>query len=169
MQVTADRIEKLDELVGQYIEKDKTISNVEIVRLTAPGENYGGTILKVDFVLKDKNGATAPLSIVAKLIPEKEFFQKIFRINVTFKLEAAFYSTIIPTLLDFQREQGVPNLIDIFPKFYGARFNLDNGDEVDGNAVLLLENLHSSGKCYTFFKLSKMLYISIWLFNQSCT
>nr|CAI5861547.1 unnamed protein product [Callosobruchus analis] len=36
-------------------------------------------------------------------------------------------------------------MYDFFPKFYGARKNLDGSDTVDENAVLLLENLTASG------------------------
>lgn len=146
MEVKSDKIEKLEDLVTQYIDKDKKIKKSEIKRLTAPGENFGSLMLKVDLLLQDNHGETEPLSIVAKLIPDTEFFQKIFNVQVTFKLEAAFYDIIVPTLQQFQRDQGIQNVITFFPKFYGSRKNLNGGDNVDGNAVLLLENLTVSGK-----------------------
>lgn len=146
MEVQLEKIYQLDELLSQYIDKDKKIVETKIARLTAPGENFGSTILKVDLVLADNHGESEPLSIVAKLIPENEFFQKIFNIQVTFKMESAFYEVIVPTLQQFQKEQAVKDVIDFFPKYYGSRENLNGSDKVDGNAVLLLENLKISGK-----------------------
>lgn len=150
MDVNADEIANLEELVGPYIRKDKKIVETRISRLTAPGENYGSTILKVDLILRDYSGKTEPLSIVAKKIPEQEFFQNLFNVQVTFKLEAAFYEIIVPTLQQFQREQGIKKVIDFFPKFYGSRNNLNGSDKVDGNAVILFENLKVSGKQTNF-------------------
>lgn len=146
MQVNAEKIEKLDELMKQYIDRGKKIIDVQITRLTAPQENFGSTILKVDLVLKDSYDKTNTLSVVAKLVPENEFFQKIFKVQISFKMESAFYSIIVPTLQKFQRQQEVTDVIDFFPKFYGSRNNLDGSDRVDQNAVLLLENLKVQGK-----------------------
>lgn len=151
MQVNAEKIERLDELINQYIEKGKKIADVQITRLTAPNENFGSTILKVDMLLKDNQDKSNTLSVVAKLIPENEFLQKIFKVPISFKMESAFYSIIIPTLQEFQREHRVTDVIDFFPKYYGSRNNLDGNDKVDANAVLLLENLKVVGKCKTSF------------------
>lgn len=146
MQVNSERIERFEDLIKEHIDKDKKIVETNFSRLTAPGENFGSTILKVDLLLKDSHGEFEKVSVVAKLIPESEFFQEVFSIQVTFNLESAFYEIIIPTLQAFQREQGVKEVIDFFPKYYGSRKNLDGGEQVDGNAVLLLENLKTSGK-----------------------
>lgn len=146
MQVNSEKIEKLEELVSEYINKDKKVVDSKITRLTPPNENFGSTILKVDLVLEDDNADSETLSIVAKMLPENEFLQMAFNVTVSFKLESAFYSTIVPTLQEFQREHGVQEVIDFFPKFYGSRNNLNGGDNVDGHAVLLLENLKVSGK-----------------------
>lgn len=140
------KIEKLDELVYEHISKDKRIINIKITPLTEPGENFGSTILKLDLTLDSSTNSTELLSIVAKMIPTDEFFQQLFNIKLTFRLESAFYEIIVPTLQNFQRECGVQNVIDFFPQFYGARMNLVGGDDVDCNAVLLLENLKVSGK-----------------------
>lgn len=139
------KIEKLEELLRRYMEKDQKIVRTKVTRLTPPGENFGSTMLKVDLTIKGQDGNWEPLNIVAKMIPEDEFFQQIYNVNVTFNMESAFYSTIIPTMQEFQREQGVEDVIDFFPNFYGSRKNLDGGDKIDGNAVILLENLITSG------------------------
>lgn len=147
MQVNSEKIEKLEELVSEYIDKDKKVVDVHITRLTPPNENFGSTILKVDLVLEEEyHEKSETLSIVAKLLPQNEILQKAFNVTVSFKLESSFYSTIVPTLQELQREYGVQDVIDFFPKFYGSRNNLNSGDNVDGTAVLLLENLKVSGK-----------------------
>lgn len=140
-------IKDLVKLITPYIDKNKKIFDYKISRLTAPGENYGSLMLRVDVVLVDQNGGNEEnFSIVAKLIPELEIFQKMFNIQVTCKNEIAFYDTIIPTLQNFQREQGVEKVADFFPKLYGARINLKkDSDVVDADAVLILENLIDNG------------------------
>uniref|UniRef100_V5G064 CHK kinase-like domain-containing protein n=1 Tax=Anoplophora glabripennis TaxID=217634 RepID=V5G064_ANOGL len=101
-------------------------------------------MLKLDVTLKDESdGTEEELHAVAKMIPEQEFVRKIFNIQVTFKNEVAMYNVIAPTLRDFQRENGVNEVIDCFPELYGARLNLgEQNGNVDENAVLILENLN---------------------------
>lgn len=147
MLVKADKIAKLEELVCQYIGKDKKIVDETTTRLTPPGENFGSTILKVDLILENENGEKESVSIVAKLIPEDELFQQIFNIHVAFNMETAFYEEIVPTMQEFQRQRGVKEVIDFVPKFYGSRKNINGTDDkIDANAVILLENLKMSGK-----------------------
>lgn len=146
MEVKTDKIVGLEDLVSKYINHDKKIVETVLTPLTAPGENFGSTILKVDLVLKGDDGKTEPLCLVAKMLPQGAFFQMVFNVLVTFKLESAFYEVVVPTLQSFQRQQGVKDVIDFFPNFYGYRNNLNGGEEVDSNAVLLMENLKTSGK-----------------------
>lgn len=148
MDVQTVKIEKLEELVSRYISKTKKIIEKKITPLTAPGENFGSTILKVDLVVQNEDKTKEDLSIVAKLIPTMEFFREMFNVKVTFKIETAFYDIIVPTLQDFQREQGMTDVIDFFPKFYGARMNLDGSDNIDNDAIILMENLKVQGKSY---------------------
>ncbi|CAH1995749.1 unnamed protein product [Acanthoscelides obtectus] len=140
------KIEKLEDLVADHIDKQKKIVESKVARLTQPGENYGSEMLKVDLLLKgEESGTGDQLSVVAKLIPEDEVARKIFNVQYSFVAEAEFYNTIVPTLQQFQKEQGMEETYDFFPKCYGARKNLDRSDIVDENAVLLLENLIASG------------------------
>lgn len=145
MDIKLVKIENLEQLVGNYIEETQQIIDTKISRLTAPGENFGSTIVKLDLTLQDDK-ETKELSVVAKLIPHLEFFQIIFNVHVTFRIETAFYDIVIPTLQDFEREQGIEKVIDFFPKLYGARLNLNGSDKVDSDAIILLENLKVSGK-----------------------
>lgn len=140
------KLEKLDELISPYIEQDKKIIETKITNITQPGENNGSTILKVDLILENKAKQHEQLNIFAKLIPPTEFFQKLFNCQLTFKLEAAFYAEIVPTLQSFQREKGITKVMDLFPRFYGARSNLNETDIVDTHGAILLENLKVSGK-----------------------
>lgn len=140
------KIEKLDELFNHNVDKSKKLIDTKICSLTQPGENFGSTILKVDLTFEDDNKETTEVKVVAKLLPKLEFFQKVFDVQVTFKLEKAFYDTIIPTLKEFEYKHGPINVLECFPKFYGARLNLNGSDKVDSDAVILLENLKEQGK-----------------------
>lgn len=99
-------------------------------------------LLKVDLVIENET-----YHFVAKKVPQDPLWQEASNVQVTFKNEIAFYDKIVPTLQDFQREQGLTNVIDCFPEFYGARLGLyEHGDRVDENhAVLLMENLTETG------------------------
>lgn len=139
------KIDKIEEVLKDYV-GDKKVLTSDITRLTQPGENFGSTILKLDLILEDEEKQTQSLSLVAKLLPEQDFFRMVFNVNVSFKLEAAFYETVVPSLLKFQKQRGMETTTNIFAKFYGARMNLNGTENVDDNAVILLENLKESGK-----------------------
>lgn len=140
------KLEKLEHLISPYIGKDKQIINTKIANITAPGENNGSTILKVDLIIENGNKHQERLHLFAKLIPPSEYFQNLFNCQVTFKLEAAFYEVIVPTMQSFQREKGFTKVMDFFPQFYGARSNLNDSEIVDVNGAILLENLKVSGE-----------------------
>ncbi|KAJ8936275.1 hypothetical protein NQ318_000153 [Aromia moschata] len=143
--MSRDKIEKLEELLAQRIGENRKIVSTNITRLTAPGDNYGGLLLRVDVTLKNKDGKEEELNVVAKCIPVNLFFQMIFNIQVSVKKEIAFYDTVVPTLRQFQEEQGVENVMDFFPTIYGSRLNLNGSDVVDENSAIILENLAKSG------------------------
>lgn len=142
------KIKNLEGLVSQYIENKKKIVETRVTRHAFAREYYGSTVLDIDIVLKDETKYIQEiLSVVAKLMPERKFFQKVFNCEVTFKNEAAFYKTVVPLLEGFQRERGITDELEYVPKFYGARLNLDeHSDNVDQNAVLILEQLSSKGR-----------------------
>ncbi|XP_072393451.1 uncharacterized protein [Diabrotica undecimpunctata] len=121
-------IRDLKELLGI---KDE-VRNVDITSLTAPGENFGSLMLKVDVTLKDKI-----LNLVAKKIPQSVLYQNIFNIQVTYRKEVELYKTIVQILEEFAKKR-----LDFFPKYYASRYNLKEDDDViDEDAVLVLENL----------------------------
>ncbi|CAH1155958.1 unnamed protein product [Phaedon cochleariae] len=142
--MSVPEIKNLEQLLLQHLDKGKSIVATNISRLTSYGENYGSEMLKVDLTLKDETGHTEELSVVAKLIPESEFFRVLFNVQVSFKVETAFYDTIVPALQEFQRQHGVTKVIDNFAKFYGARTSLE-GEVVNEDAALILENLKVQG------------------------
>lgn len=140
-----EKISKLDQLLHKYI-GGKKIIKTEVSRLTAPGENYGSILYKVDITLENDDKSREELHTVAKTLPQDEFFRKMFNIQVTCKTEIAFYDTVVPTLQRFAEEGGLRGRMDIFPRMYGGRINLNGSDVVDDDAVLLLENLKSEGR-----------------------
>ncbi|KAJ8984930.1 hypothetical protein NQ317_012180 [Molorchus minor] len=138
-------IKKPEGLVKDIIGKKKSVADVKITRLTAPGENYLSIILKVDYVIKnEENGSEEELNAVAKIMPTEGFSKDFY--EHSYNNEAAFYNNIVPTLQDFQREQGLDKVIDLFPKFLNCRKNLNGNDgEVDEDSVILMENIQKLG------------------------
>ncbi|KAJ3658375.1 hypothetical protein Zmor_010115 [Zophobas morio] len=141
--MNVERIEKLENIL--FLDENKTIIDHQVKRLTAPGENFGSLMLSVDITVQNAYG-TEEIHTVAKMVPPNGFIQEVFNTQTTFKNEIGFYNNIVPVLHEFQREQGMDELVDFFPKYYGGRINL-NGDPsvVDSDAVLLLENLKIAG------------------------
>lgn len=140
-------IRNLREVLNRSIRRQQKITEIKIENLTAPGENYGSVMLKLDVVLKDEeNGQQEEIHLVAKQLPDNEIAKRVFNNQITFKNEIAMYISIIPTLQNFQRENGVNEVIDCFSRFYGGRINLsgENGI-VDEDAVIILENLILKG------------------------
>lgn len=140
-------IKDLDKVL-QFVGPNAKIINVSSKPLTALGENYGSLMLALEIKLQINNGCTKheTINLVAKMCPPNEYLKKIFDTLLTFKKEIAVYSSVFPTLKTFQQEQGMKNVIEFFPKCYGARISLNpNSNAVDDDAILLLENLKLSG------------------------
>lgn len=142
---------KVNDLYGLL---SKTVGeNIEVLEqktalLTAPGEHYGSVMLALEVKIRNGKGDEEILNLVAKLIPANEMLRLAFDIYVTFRKEVDAYTKSIPALIELQREFCVPEekIIDIFPKCYGARVNLDeNSNEVDEDGVLIFENLKLEG------------------------
>ncbi|KAJ3658378.1 hypothetical protein Zmor_010118 [Zophobas morio] len=141
--MNVEKIEKLEDIVP--LGENKTIIDHQVKRLTAAGENYGSLMLSVDITVQNAYG-TEEIHTVAKMVPPNDFIQEVFNTQTTFKNEIGFYNNIVPALHEFQREQGMDELVDFSPTYYGGRINL-TGDSsvVDSDAVLLLENLKTVG------------------------
>lgn len=142
-------IKKLEDVVNEYLDDRKAIIGKKISQFSAPGENYGGILMKADLTLRKKYDnelyEDEELSLVIKTIPPTEYFQILFNTQVSVKVEIAFYEVIVPTLTAFQRKYGNDSN-DLYPKFYGGRISLDeNSDRVDRDSIIVLENLKIEG------------------------
>ncbi|CAH1124986.1 unnamed protein product [Ceutorhynchus assimilis] len=137
-------IEKLEDLIKGTI--DGELVEQQVSSLLPPGENYGSVMYKVDFKVKTSSGEIKEYHAVAKCTPLNQVTQEMFNTQVTFKSEIAWYTTVIPTLKSFAKEQGLRRELDFFQQFYGARISLDpESDKVDLDGVILTENLKYLG------------------------
>ncbi|KAG5866040.1 hypothetical protein JTB14_016831 [Gonioctena quinquepunctata] len=138
-------IKNLEELIEKYI-GSKTVVDVKETPLVESGENYRSYLSRLDLTLKNEDNTEEQLHLVAKLVPKSGPFQEVAAIQFVVQSEIYFYEVIVPALQQFQRDHGVADVIDCFPKCYGSRMNLHGrNDEVDGDSVILLENLVTSG------------------------
>lgn len=93
-----------------------------------------------------KDGKQKEYHAVAKCTPLNLVTQELFNTQETFKSEIAWYTTVIPTLKKFAKDQGLERELDFFQTFYGARISLDpNSEKVDLDGVILSENLKYLG------------------------
>ncbi|KAG5891393.1 hypothetical protein JTB14_017916 [Gonioctena quinquepunctata] len=145
--MSSHTVRDLPQLLSGYLGRNKTITDTKISRLTPPGENFGSVMLKLDITLLNKETNTEEmLHTVAKILPETELFRKIFNVQVTYTNEMAFYDIVVPCVQNFQRKMGVPQVLDCVCKCIATRKNLsEDGDHIDDDAVLVLENLIENG------------------------
>ncbi|XP_047096689.1 uncharacterized protein LOC124709085 [Schistocerca piceifrons] len=133
---------KFDHLLGL---PQGTVRTLSVKRLTKVGQNYGSTLLSIQVHLRD--GET--LDLVGKFMPPTEMQKKVFGSATTFLKEINAYRSVNVELIKLQRERGVPaeEVCDPLPRYYGSQVNSAGDDSMaaDDNAVLLLENLASSG------------------------
>ncbi|XP_011498459.1 PREDICTED: uncharacterized protein LOC105362674 [Ceratosolen solmsi marchali] len=108
------------------------------------GDNYGSTILDVQVKIKRKNDAEEEkLDLVAKMLPPTEFQRIFFETQISFKKEIFVYENLIPTYCSLYN-----GVFDITPKLYGSRISITaDVDEVENDAVILMENLKVKGYC----------------------
>lgn len=140
----AAEINNLQDLIAEIIPENYVFVDSKITKLTASGDNYGSLLLAVDIVIKNKH-ETKTIHTVAKKLPSNKFIQDMFNSQYTFPNEVGFYQVIVPCMKQFQKEQGITNLINCFPDFYSARVSKDKTGKVDENSILLIKNIKVEG------------------------
>lgn len=96
------------------------------------------------------DGARKSYHAVAKCTPHNKITQEFFNTQETFRAEIGWYTTVIPALKAFARDQGFDKTIDFFQEFYGGRISLDaKSDFVDKDGAILTENLKQKGNIST--------------------
>lgn len=142
-------IRNLKEFLEPVLEPGVKVLGYKSSFLTAPGDNYGSTMLALTVDVTSATGdELEQLPLVAKMRPTSEEFLEIFQIDVTFVKEAAVYSQIVPAMIKLQQEMGLPDeeTIDVFCRCYNTRVSLDpDSDKVDADGVMLFENLKLAG------------------------
>ncbi|CAD7080243.1 unnamed protein product [Hermetia illucens] len=141
-------IPNFGELIEPFLDGKKLVS-YESEYFTAPGDNYGSTIFKVVATVQNANGTEKTnLDLIAKLLPENEFFRQMFQPERTFRTEKHCYMKIAPDFIRLQKEAGLSDneMTNVFAKCYGGRISLKkNADKVDSGAALILDNLATAG------------------------
>lgn len=140
-------IKNLKELIEPNLNGAKIIDYTSKY-LTKPGDNYGSTILSISAKVQKGSDEPTILELVAKLPPSSPAFFRMFQAPITCVKENLAYDTVASTLINFQKERNVhrSDIIDLFPKFYGARHSLDPDAKLaDLDSLLLLENLKFQG------------------------
>lgn len=139
-------IKCVDQIIKPHLEQNVEILKYNVQRLTKPGENYGSLMLSVDITVTDEKNQEKIISLVAKMCPPNPWLKTMFNTPVTFKKEEAVYKEISVALKAFEKECGLSGLTYYFPQYYGSRLSLNaTSNEVDDDAVLLLENLKVQG------------------------
>lgn len=134
------------EFITPILKPGQQFISCESKNLLTTGENYGSVMLQITVKIRNETGDQEILHFVGKTCPPSPLLWQIFNTKVTFKKEIAVYTTIVPALNNFGKENGIECLMDFFAKSVAARISLNpESNEVDEDAVLLLENLKVQG------------------------
>ncbi|CAH1179018.1 unnamed protein product [Phaedon cochleariae] len=141
-------IKNLEEIIGQRLSRNETIEKAEILNLLEPGENYMSEMTKIHVSVKNRvTEAEREIYAIGKCVakPPPNFSDFVTALSpFLFTKEMMFYKEVIPAIQTFLKNRGA-SPVDYYPEFYGGRLNLSGGSEADNDAVLLLENLQTSG------------------------
>ncbi|XP_005181822.1 uncharacterized protein LOC101893585 [Musca domestica] len=142
------RIADLAPVIEPHLNGGKLVSYTSRY-LTKPGENYGSVMLAITVNVEKPTGETEDIPLIAKLPPiTNDLFWALFQPDRTCRTENAVYKYLSSAIRDLQLEAGIPEgeLFEGFPKYYGSRISLNpDAEQVDRDAVLLQENLQTSG------------------------
>ncbi|XP_023307518.2 uncharacterized protein LOC111689277 [Lucilia cuprina] len=142
------RIIDLPAVIEPHLNGGKLVSYTSRY-LTKAGDNYGSVMLAIMANIQKKSGEIEELPLVAKLPPlTNDLFWQMFQPERTCLTENAVYKYLGPAIRSLQLEAGIPEneLFDGFPAYYGSRISLNpNSTKVDRDAVLVQENLQTSG------------------------
>ncbi|KAF7273356.1 hypothetical protein GWI33_013932 [Rhynchophorus ferrugineus] len=138
-----EEIKGLEQLLN--LPKGATVEQT-VTRLTAPGENYGSLMLKIDIKIKEESSEEKYLHLVGKCLPPNKEMQEIFDVDTTFRKEILWYTEAIPTFHSFEKSGDTENAPYCFPKLYGSRLSLKpESNALDDDVLILLENLVVQG------------------------
>ncbi|CAH0554098.1 unnamed protein product [Brassicogethes aeneus] len=127
------------------LEKNQEFLGYTSYSITKPGDNLGSSIFGIKVRVKNLETKKEEfVDAVVKTPAQDELIRYIFNSEVTFRNEIEFYRNIMPMLTRFQQENNMDSS-EYYVKYLGARLNLKNNEDVDTNAVLLMENLALGG------------------------
>ncbi|XP_061390617.1 uncharacterized protein LOC133325934 [Musca vetustissima] len=142
------RIADLASVIEPHLNGGKLVSYTSRY-LTKPGENYGSVMLAITANIEKPSGGTEDIPLIAKLPPiTNDLFWQLFQPERTCLTENAVYQYLSKAVRDVQLEAGMAenDIFKGFPKYYGSRISLNpEAEKVDRDAVLLQENLQTSG------------------------
>ncbi|KAL1505627.1 hypothetical protein ABEB36_005148 [Hypothenemus hampei] len=107
-----------------------------MIRFTAPGENYGSTMLKLEFLV-EKNVNFSTTNAVAKRLPMGNAANEFHKF--TMKSKILWYSELLSVIVELGNEFEIH--VSYFPEYLGSRW----GDGQDEEPILLLQNLIPEG------------------------
>lgn len=144
------QVKNLQELLAPFIGPKKKIVSSNVCNLVAPGENYLTEVAKVDLDIQDQDsGKNETIHAVGKCVQPESTNKYLSRLSRNaYKREKIWYTEILPVLQDFVKEnESFKRNFDLFPKLIAYRSNLHSeNDEIDEDAILLMENLAHKGK-----------------------
>ncbi|XP_063215852.1 uncharacterized protein LOC134527260 [Bacillus rossius redtenbacheri] len=123
---------------------DFTVESLKSERLTQAGDNYFSNMQAVEVKLLPHR---RKLHLVAKLPPVSSFVIGISHFGDTLRKEKIMYLEVAKVFQDIQIESNVPvrELVDLFPKCYGAHVSYVDNMPVAEKSALILEDLRPLG------------------------
>ncbi|KAM7362729.1 uncharacterized protein ACRADG_013297 [Cochliomyia hominivorax] len=123
-----------EDLLKNLFKNFQEILEFKVDNALAPGENYATVMLKVEIVIKLKDGSTQPTSFMLKIGHDTELFHDLMKNHNVFAIEAGMYSDSVPEFEQLYADAGMQ------VKFGPISYQLPTN-----HYYILLENLKVQG------------------------
>ncbi|KAJ9579019.1 hypothetical protein L9F63_024874 [Diploptera punctata] len=119
------------------VDGDLRVTSSNIVRATAPGDNYFSMIYRATVHIKTR-GQSQTRSLIIKCQPEHELLKEVTKKYNIFEMEAEMLKVILPAMHKLLEEANVENFSPLSAKYIYSRFE-------PPSHVIVLEDLKESG------------------------
>lgn len=141
-------IKNLQSLLQSTLGANFLLEKSMIKDLLPPGENYGSKIVSLHVVTKNKTTEKSEnLYLVGKLFPASQEERMLYDFSNAFRKEIYMYQELLPYYRKLEIESGIKEeeVCNLAPKYYGSRLSLNPDNNIDDEALILLENLIPEG------------------------
>ncbi|KAF5302538.1 hypothetical protein FQR65_LT00910 [Abscondita terminalis] len=121
----------IEEMLTNLKLKPQRLLNVSLP--INPGANYLGDMFYITAIAKNNEEQVVSLDLIAKSAPTSKLYRQFLSIQSAYEREIFMYTTVVPELMQIQKDNRINNIFNPFPKYYGSTHTTPE--------TILLENM----------------------------